>query len=261
MLIDSHCHLDMLDLAKYNGELSAALAAAARLDVQYFLCAGIDLVQQEMLLQLAHAHKNVVISVGTHPTEGEGIEVTADEICRLARDPLIVAIGETGLDYYHVTAENLRVAQQRKFREHIRAAKMLRKPLIIHARDAFNDVVQIMREEKAAEAGGVMHCFSGDIAAAEEYLALGFYLSFSGVITFKNAAGLREVARQVPLEKMLLETDAPYLAPVPYRGKSNEPAYLRYVAECMAELRGISYQELATATTANFFRLFGKRED
>lgn len=257
MLTDSHCHLDLLDLAKYHGDLDAALAAACALDVQYFLCAGINLAQTDALLQLARAHANVVISIGMHPTEGEGIEVSVDDVCRWADDSLVVAIGETGLDYYHVADEHARELQRRKFATHIRAAQVLRKPLIIHTRDATADTMRIMRAESASAAGGVMHCFSGDIAAAQQYLEMGFYISFSGVITFKNAAALREVAQQIPLDKMLLETDAPFLAPVPHRGKSNEPAYLRYVAECMAQLRGISYQELADATTANFFRLFG----
>lgn len=260
MLVDSHCHLDMLDLAKYQGDLSAALAAAYAMDVQYFLCAGIDLAQTDVLLRLAHTHANVVISIGMHPTEGDGIEVSCEDICMRADDSLVVAVGETGLDYYHVTDENMRELQRQKFATHIRAAKMLQKPLIIHARDAMLDVMRIMCEERAHEVGGVMHCFSGDSATAQSYLDMGFYISFSGVITFKNAATLREVAQQVPLDKMLLETDAPFLAPVPYRGKSNEPGYLRYVAECVAQLRGISYQELAEITTANFFKLFGVKK-
>jgi TatD DNase family protein len=256
MLVDSHCHLDCLDLAKYNGDLMAALRAAAALDVGYILCAGIDLENSRRIVQLAQQYKNIVVSVGLHPTEHIDYVVHEDEVCALATDPLVVGIGETGLDYYHITDEQARAVQQQRFVTHIRAAQRLRKPLIIHSRDAAADILRILQQEQAAQVGGVFHCFAGDWEVAQQALAMNFYISFSGIITFKNAEPLRAVARQVPLDRILLETDAPFLAPMPYRGKPNEPAYLRCVAESMAALRGITYQELAAITTENFFRLF-----
>jgi len=256
MLIDSHCHLDLLDLTKYNGDLHLALAVAAEQDVQHFLCPGVDLEHFPNILKLAQENKNIFASVALHPSEEVQYDLQEQELLKLADNPLVVAIGETGLDYYYASNEEEHVMQRKRFVTHIRVARELHKSLIIHSRSAPEDIVNILRAEHAEDIGGVMHCFVDDWQTAQQVLAMGFYISFSGIITFKNAADLREVAIQVPLNKMLLETDAPYLAPVPYRGKPNEPAYLRNTAEFMANLRGISYNELAEITTENFFSLF-----
>lgn len=258
MLIDSHCHLDRLDLTKYQGDLHLALAKAAELDVQYFLCPGIDLENFPNILKIAQEHKNIVVGVGLHPSENLQYDLPVDELCRLADNPLVVAIGETGLDYYYAADESARARQRQRFIVHVRAAREVQKPLIIHSRSAAVDIINILQAEQAQAIGGVLHCFTEDWQMAMQSMELGFYIGFSGIITFKNADSIRQVVKQVPLDKMLLETDAPYLAPVPYRGKPNEPAYLRNTAEAMANLRGISYDELAAKTTANFFKFIKK---
>jgi len=253
-LIDSHCHLDRLDLAKLDGDLDAVLVAARRNDVTHMLCVCIDMDNFPAVLGLAQRYPQVFASVGVHPNEKDTRDPEVQELVALAQAAKVVAIGETGLDYFH--GEGDLEWQRQRFRRHIRAARECGKPLIIHTRDAREDTISIMREEGAAEAGGVMHCFTEDWAMAEQAMELGFYISFSGIVTFRNAEPLREVARQVPLQRMLVETDAPYLTPVPYRGKSNQPAYVRYVAEHIAEIRGESLEDIARATTDNFFKLF-----
>jgi TatD DNase family protein len=196
-----------------------------------------------------------------HPTEEGAREPSVTELCELAADPRVIGIGETGLDY--AACQDDLAAQEKQcqlFVKHIQAARQMQKPLIIHSRMAGADIIRILRDENAAAIGGVMHCFAEDLAMAEAALDLGFYISFSGIITFKNADSLREIAKKVPLDRVLLETDAPYLAPVPMRGKQNVPTYLRYTAECFAALRGLTLQEVATQTTANFFRLFFQKD-
>jgi len=254
MLIDSHCHLDRLDLSPWNGDLAAMLDQASANDVQKFLCVSIDMENVHAVKSMAAEHACVFASVGTHPNETETPEPSVDELLRLADDPKVIAIGETGLDYFR--SEGDLEWQRERFRRHIAAARSCRKPLIIHTRDSGADVLAMLREEKAADVGGVMHCFVDDWDAAQQAMDMDFYISFSGIVTFKNAAQVQDVARRVPLERMLVETDSPYLAPVPKRGKPNYPAYTRYVAEYIAGLRGISYQELADATTSNFHNLF-----
>jgi len=254
MLIDSHCHLDRLDLSKYNGDLSLALAAAKEQGVEGFLCVGIDLVQIPQLLAIAEAYENVRITVGLHPTEEVAAEPTIAELIKLANHPLVVGVGETGLDYYRCEGDV--EWQRQRFRNHIAAAKAVKKPIIIHTRQAQQDTIRIMQEENASEIGGVMHCFTETWEMAEQALAQGFYISFSGIITFKNALDLQEVVKKVPLERILIETDSPYLAPNPYRGKSNEPAYVRYVAEAIATLKNINFQQVTEQTTENFRQLF-----
>lgn len=255
MLIDSHCHLDQLDFQHKN--LDDYLKAASLADVRFFLCPGIKLENVPAILDIAHKHPNIVVTVGKHPTE-LGIDPTVDELVKLGNDNKVVGIGETGLDYYYCKTEAEKEQQRQLFRIHVKAAKLLNKPLVIHSREAATDILQILQEENAAAIGGVLHCFTESLQDAAAALAMNFYISFSGIVTFKNAANLREVAQKVPLARMLIETDAPYLAPVPMRGKANEPAFLHYIAEYLANLRGITYNELAEQTSRNFFELFGK---
>lgn len=258
MLIDSHCHLDQLDLTPYQGSLDLALEAARKSDVEYFLNVCIDLENFPTVLNIAEKHPNVFASVGLHPNEAIDKEPTAKDLIKLAQHAKVIAIGETGLDYYRSEGD-LRWQQQR-FRQHIAAAKELNKPLIVHSRQARQDTIRILKEENAANVAGVLHCFTEDWKMAQQALDLNFYISFSGIVTFKNAVELKEVAQKVPLDRILIETDSPYLAPMPYRGKPNEPAYVRYVAEHIAELRNLTYAEVAKATTENFWRLFGSAQ-
>lgn len=256
-LVDSHCHLDQLDLTPYTGDLTKALTHAKEMGVIHFLCVCITLKDFPAMLNLAKSHPNISVSVGLHPNERDiEREPTALDLITLVQDEKIIAIGETGLDYYRSQGDN--EWQRQRFREHIKAAKKLKLPLIVHTRQAKEDTIQILREENAAEVGGVMHCFTEDWNMASQALDLNFYISFSGIVTFRNAIEIQEVAKKVPLDRMLIETDSPYLAPNPHRGKPNEPAYVRYVAEYIAELRGIDVAELGERTTENFFKLFDK---
>ena len=253
MLVDSHCHLDRLDLQPFAGRLDQALAAARTAGVGRFLCAAVDLESWPAMLRQVADYPDVVVSVGVHPGAARRRAPTAAELVELAADPKVVAIGETGLDYFHGQDKE---RQQRWFRTQIAAALATGKPLIVHTRQAGADTLRILSEEGAAAVGGVIHCFSEDWAMAERALALNFYISFAGIVTFANARPIQEAARRVPAERLLLETDAPYLAPTPQRGQSNQPAWVRYVAECLARLRGETLEQVATATTANYFRLF-----
>ena len=226
----------------------------AQNQVSHALCISVELEKFPEVLALAEAYPNVYASVGVHPDHEDCTEPTVAELVALADHPKVVAIGETGLDYFRLTGDL--EWQRERFRTHIRAARATRKPLVIHTRSAAEDTLRIMREEQAGEAGGVMHCFTESLAVAEAAIAQGFYISFSGIVTFKNATTLREVAAAIPLERMLIETDSPYLAPVPYRGKTNQPGFVRYVAEEIARVRGITVEAVGEATTQNFFRLF-----
>lgn len=256
-LVDSHCHLDQLDLTPYSGDLGKALIQANDQGVIHFLCVCITLNDFPSMLKIAHAYPKVSASVGLHPNEQDIIrEPTAEDLIELAQDEKIVAIGETGLDYYRSTGEN--EWQRERFRQHIRAAQKLKLPLIVHTRQAKEDTIQIMREEGASTVGGVMHCFTEDWEMAQQALELNFYISFSGIVTFRNAIEIQNVAKKIPLDRMLIETDSPYLAPNPHRGKPNEPAYVRYVAEFISQLRGIDSVELGERTTENFFKLFNR---
>lgn len=254
MLVDSHCHLDRIDLTDFNNDLNEAISYAKTLEVEYFLNVCVDLETFPQVLAIAKKYNRVSASVGLHPTELVAKEPSVDELIMLAQDDKVVAIGETGLDYYRLEDEG--DWQRERFRRHIQAAKATQKPLIIHTRQAREDTIKIMHEENAETVGGVMHCFTEDWDMAKKAIDLGFYISFSGIVTFKNALELKEVAKHVPLDRMLVETDAPYLAPVPYRGKPNQPAYVRYVAEYLAELKDIPFATIAKQTTENFFRLF-----
>jgi TatD DNase family protein len=254
MLIDSHCHLDRLDLTPFDGELSNALEFARERGVERFLCVAIDMENVHAVLEMAQRYPQVYASVGVHPNEPGREEPTVEQLLELAANDKVIAIGETGLDYFR--NEGDLSWQQQRFRTHIAAAKACGKPLIIHCREAREDTLKMLAEEGADAVGGVMHCFVEDLATAERAIELGFYISFSGIVTFNSARVLQEVARAIPADRLLVETDAPYLAPVPYRGKSNQPAYVREVAEYIAGLRGVSFDELATQTGENFQRLF-----
>jgi TatD DNase family protein len=256
--VDSHCHLDRLDLAPWDGELDGALQAAAEQGVGHFLCVAIDLEHYPALLAMARSHPQISVSVGVHPNERDGHDPSAEELIALAAEPQVVAIGETGLDYFRSKKghEDELEWQRDRFRAHIAAAKATNKPLIIHMREATEDTLRVLKEEGADVVGGVMHCFVENWAVAQRALDLNFDISFSGIVTFNSAKELKEVAKRMPLERMLVETDSPYLAPVPYRGKPNYPAYVRQVAECIAELRDTPWQTIAEQTSQNFFRRF-----
>jgi TatD DNase family protein len=254
VIVDSHCHLDRLDLKKYDGDLNQAIQYAQSMHVQHMLCVCIDLTHFAAVQAIAKRYPNVHASVGVHPTEPNHLPVTTNQLIALAKQPKIVAIGETGLDYFHCKGDV--TWQQQRFRHHIAAAIATKKPLIIHTREARDDTIRIMREENAHIAGGVMHCFTETLEMAEAAMEMGFYISFSGIITFKNATELQELVRHIPLEKMLIETDSPYLAPAPHRGKSNEPAFTYYVAQKIADLKGICIEQVAQQTTQNYFDLF-----
>ena len=251
MLVDSHCHLDFPDLA---GRVDDALVLMRENGVTHALCVSVTLQEFPQVRALAERYPQIYASVGVHPDYDNVPQVTEKELVDLASHPRVVAIGETGLDHYRIKGGA--DWQRERFRTHIRAARSSGKPLIIHMRDAAEDTLRIMREEKASEVGGVMHCYTGTWDVAQAAMDLGFWISFSGIVTFKYAAALREVAKKVPLERMLLETDSPYLAPVPYRGKTNEPGLVRYVAEEIARLRGATLNDVASATSSSFFRLF-----
>ena len=249
-LVDSHCHLPLLER-----DLDTVLEAARSQGVTHMLCVAVDLPTFPGVIELAHRYPQIFASVGVHPDSAlRDDEPDVATLVALADDRRIVAIGETGLDYYRASGD-LRY-QHARFRAHIAAAVACGKPLIVHTREAAADTIRLLREEGAERAGGVMHCFVEDWATAAAAMELGFYISFSGIVTFKNATALQDVARQVPLERLLVETDAPWLAPVPKRGRPNEPAFVRHTAAFLAQLRGEDEATLAAATTANFFRLF-----
>jgi TatD DNase family protein len=252
MLVDSHCHLDFPEL---RADLDGVLARMAGAAVTHALTISTTLQTFPAVREVAASRPNLWCSAGVHPDERrDGREVSEDELVRMAQDAKVVAIGETGLDYFRVEGDT--EWQRARFRTHIRAARRAGLPLVIHTRAAAADTLAIMREEGAREVGGVMHCFTETWEVAEAAMELGFHISFSGIVTFKNAQALKDVAVRVPVERMLVETDSPYLAPVPHRGKTNEPAFVRHVAEEVARLRGVGMDEIARATTANFFRLF-----
>ena len=250
-LVDSHCHIDFDGLRDQVPDLLTRMAAAGVVEA---VCVAVRLEDLPGVMALAEAHPEIYASVGVHPDYPDCIEPTVQQLVALARHDKVVAIGETGLDYFRLSGDL--EWQRERFRTHIRAAREIRKPLIIHTRAAAADTLRIMREENAGDIGGVMHCFTESLAVAEESIALGFHISFSGIISFKNAADLREIARTIPLDRILVETDAPYLAPVPCRGKTNEPAYVRHVAQAVADARGVSLEVIAEATTQNYRRLF-----
>ncbi|MDT7850637.1 TatD family hydrolase [Methylophilus sp. VKM B-3414] len=251
MLVDSHCHLNFPELVQ---NMDQVLESMRSNQVGHALCVSVTLDKFPEVLAIAEQYPNIYASVGVHPDYENITEPTVQGLVELTNHPRVVAIGETGLDYFRLTGDLS--WQRERFRTHIRAARQTGKPLIIHTRNAAEDTIKIMQEEGAAEVGGVMHCFTESWEVAQAAIAMGFYISFSGIVTFKNAQALKDVAQKVPLASMLVETDSPYLAPIPFRGKTNQPAYVRHVAEEIARLREQPLQQIMDATTANFFKLF-----
>ena len=249
--IDSHCHINFHELAE---NITEVLAKMQQNEVLAALCVSVNLAEFPQVLALASQYPHIYASVGVHPDYEAVEEPSVERLVALAQHPKIIAIGETGLDYFRLTGDL--EWQRERFRNHIRAARQSGKPLIIHTRSAAEDTLRIMAEEGASQAGGVMHCFTENWEVAQAALNMGFYISFSGIVTFKNALQIKEVAQRVPMDRMLIETDSPYLAPVPYRGKLNQPAYVKHVAEEIALLRGISVAEVGLRTSENFARLF-----
>lgn len=251
MLVDSHCHLDFPD---FDGRMDQVRADMAANGVTHALCISTSLQGFPKVHALAGRYENFYATAGVHPDNEDPAPIDEDALVGLGSLPKVVGVGETGLDYYRLEGDL--EWQRLRFRTHIRAARRLGKPLVIHTRSSAEDTLSIMKEEGAGEAGGVLHCFTETLEVARAAIELGFHISFSGIVTFKNAGELKEVARVLPLERILVETDSPYLAPVPHRGKTNHPALVRHVAEEIARLRGISLEAVAEATTRNFFSLF-----
>lgn len=254
LLADSHCHLDRIDLAPWGGEFDRFMVDTRAGGLGLMVCVGIDLDSYPAMRSLVDPYAEVMVSVGVHPNEGPACTPGVERLVELGQDPRVVAIGETGLDYFRT--EPGAPWQHERFRIHIEAARQLGKPLIIHTREAREDTLRVLEENHAQDAGGVMHCFVEDWATARRALDIGFYISFSGVLTYRSAEELREVAKKVPEDRLLIETDSPYLAPVPHRGKPNVPQYVRHVAETLAGLRGWSLEETAERTYENARRLF-----
>ena len=255
MFVDSHCHLDCVDLADFEGSFERLIQHTTDAGIEQMLCVAIDLDSYPNMLALVQDYPQIAVSVGVHPMADLATAFNVEQLKTLASHPKVVALGETGLDYYYHKGDNR--AQQDRFRSHIHIANELDKPVIVHTRDAGQDTLEILRSENAEKCGGVIHCFTETMEFADKALELGLMISFSGITTFKNAAALREVARHVPDENLLIETDSPYLAPVPHRGKQNRPAWVRHVAETLAEVRHTSVEHIAQITRDNYFRLFG----
>jgi len=251
-IVDSHCHINFDELAQRLPEI---LENARRNDVSHMLCVSVNLEDFPQVKRLADEYQHIFASVGVHPCYEDVKEPSIEELVEIAQDSNIVAIGETGLDYFRIEDQDM-TWQRDRFVRHITAAKEVNKPLIIHTRSAADDTMRMLKEEGADQCRGVMHCFAEDWEVAKKALDLGFYISFSGIVTFKSATNVQEVARRCPIDRVLVETDSPYLAPVPLRGKLNEPANVRHTAQYVADLKGVSLESLAETTTANFFDLF-----
>jgi TatD DNase family protein len=254
MLIDSHCHLDRIDLAPYQNDFSCFMDAATRSQIEYLLCIAIDLEAYPAMLALVDGYKQISVTVGVHPNTKDCHDPSVEELVNLGQADKVIGIGETGLDYFR--SEGDLEWQHQRFRNHIRAAKILNKPLIIHTREAKDDTLRILAEENAGEVGGIIHCFTEDWAFAQKAMDLNFYISFSGIITFNSAKDIKDTAKRIPADRFLIETDSPYLAPVPFRGKTNYPLYVRHVAEHIADLRGTTVNKIADLSTENFYTLF-----
>lgn len=255
MFIDSHCHLDRLKLEEFDNNLDNVVNAALACNVNTLLCVSVTLEEFPAMVEKTAKYEHVWLTCGAHPLN-QGDEIDSEKLRRLATNSRVVAIGETGLDYFY--APETKQVQLDSFRKHIRVANQLNKPLIIHTRDAQEDTLNVLREEQASNVGGILHCFTESWEMAEQAIAMGFYISFSGIVTFKNASALREVAKKVPADRFLIETDSPYLAPTPHRGKQNQPAYVVEVAKHLASIRGTSVAEIARQSTNNFHCLFAQ---
>lgn len=253
MFIDSHCHLDRLDLTEFQDNLDNVVTNAKNVGVDKMLCVSVTLDDFPKMVEATSNYANVLLSCGTHPLNQEQA-IETEDLLRLCQHERVIAVGETGLDYYY--APETKALQLASFVQHIEVAKAVNKPLIIHTRDAREDTMTLLKEHDAATVGGILHCFTETWEMAQEAIELGFYISFSGIVTFKNATALREVAKQVPDDKLLIETDSPYLAPVPHRGKQNQPAYVIEVAKHLASIRGQSVEHIAKISRENFYRLF-----
>jgi TatD DNase family protein len=254
MLIDSHCHLDRLDLSEREGGLEAVIADAQARGISHLLTVAVDLESSKSLTELTSKYDHIYSSVGVHPLQDEELPLpTVEQITELAKLPKVIAVGETGLDNFY-SADSYEW-QYESFTRHLLASKQIEKPLIVHTRDARDETIKLLKQHQSI-AAGVLHCFTETWEMAKAALEFGYYISFSGIVTFKNAGELREVVKKIPLDRILVETDSPWLAPVPYRGKQNEPKNVYEVAQCVAELKGISIEELAEVTTHNFFNLF-----
>lgn len=256
MLIDSHCHLDRLKLEKYDGNLDLAINAALACGVEKMLCVGISVDNVAAMIDIAERYPQVVSSVGVHPLDVEKGLADVQQLIEWSNHPKVVAIGETGLDYFY--NQESKALQQESFAVHLQAAGQARLPVIVHTRDAREDTLAMIAEHGHFESAGVLHCFTEDWDMARRAIDLNYMISISGIVTFNNASALRDVVKQIPLDRLLVETDSPYLAPIPYRGKPNEPAFVREVCAYIAELKGVSFDELAQITGANFGRLFPK---
>lgn len=254
MLIDSHCHLDKLDLSPYQNDFSCFMVEAEKQKIEHMLCISIDLEAYPAMCDLVAPYPNISLSVGVHPNVDEGQDPTADELIALADNPRVVAIGETGLDYFR--SEGDLAWQHERFINHIEASKATKKPLIIHTREARDDTLRMLKENGADQVGGVIHCFTEDWGFAQQAMDLNFYISFSGIVTFKNAKAIQDVAKKVPADRYLIETDSPYLAPSPFRGKPNYPIYVQHVAQYVADLRETSFDTVSQQSNENFRRLF-----
>ncbi len=254
MLVDSHCHLDRLKLEAYKNGLDDAIIAATERDVSAMLCVCISEENKANVLSIAEKYQHIHASVGVHPCDVDSHVVTVDMLRSWADHPKVVALGETGLDYYH--SDDKKALQKQSFIAHLEASKLLSLPVIVHTRDAREDTIDLIRDHSCKTSAGVLHCFTESWEMAQEALELNFYISLSGIVTFKNAKELKEVARRLPLERLLIETDSPYLAPMPYRGKPNEPKYVHEVAQYLADLKGVSFESLAKVTTENYYNLF-----
>jgi TatD DNase family protein len=254
MLIDSHCHLDRIDLAPYQNDFACFMNEAANSRIEHMLCIAIDMESYPAMLDLVAPYPQISVTVGVHPNSQGGHEPSVEELIALGSQDKVIGIGETGLDYFRSTGDL--DWQHQRFRNHIQAAKVLDKPLIIHTREAKHDALRILQEEGGNEVGGIIHCFTEDWEFAKKALDLNFYISFSGIVTFNSAKEIQEVAKKLPSDRFLIETDSPYLAPVPFRGKPNYPIYVRYVAEQLAELRGTTMDRIAQTSTENFYTLF-----
>lgn len=258
MFIDSHCHLDCIDLKDFNQDFDQLMDTIKQNRVDRMLCVSINLNKYPQMRALAEAYQEVDFSVGVHPSDARENPAAEQQLGELAKDGRVVALGETGLDYFY--AKDSKQEQQDSFRMHMRVARKLQKPVIVHTRDAQQDTLDILAQEQVTECGGVLHCFTESWDMAKQALDLGMYISFSGIVTFRNAESLREVARQVPDDRFLIETDAPYLAPVPHRGKQNHPGWVGHVAECLAGVRKASVDTIAEQSRTNYHHLFSHSE-
>lgn len=256
MLIDSHCHLNRLDLTEFDNHLDKVIDEARANGVTHMLCVSVERADWPILRQIAANYSEVSFSVGVHPDTAFPEALTVSTLVTASEDKHCVALGETGLDFYRAESDDLKFDQIDRFRAHIQASRLTKKPLIIHTRQAAEETLQTMQEEDARDAGGVMHCFTETWDIAKRAMDLNFYISFSGIVSFKNATALQEVAKKMPLDRILIETDAPYLAPVPYRGKQNHPAYVKHVATALSQLRGEPFEKIATVTAENFYSCF-----